>query len=100
MTPEVAAAHSTYAWDDVSPHKEAHQYCTTASPEGMTKPQGTKATSVPEKYTGTGDTFTGEMVKKYAMVNDSAYFFNFEGARKASKEVLQEYVHVDEDTAE
>ena len=69
MDPDVAAAHSTYHWDEVSPHVEAHSYCTTARPEGMTKPEGAKATKVPEKYTGTGDTFTGEMVKKYAMQN-------------------------------
>ena len=104
MDPDVAAAHGTYAWDDVAPHKEAHQYCTTKSPEGMTKPEGTKASSVPEKYTGQGDTFTGEMVKKYAMQSKvdgkDQYFFDFGGARQASKEVLQEYVHVDADTAE
>ena len=71
----------------------------------MTKPEGSKASSIPEKYTGTGgDTFTGDMVKKYAMQNKidgkDQFFFDFDGARKAANEVLQEYVHVDNDTAE
>ena len=47
---------------------------------------------IPEKYTGTGDVFMGEMIKKYAMEGgkkkgkpNGDFWFEFEGAREASK---------------
>ena len=55
----------------------------------------TKDRKIPEKYTGIGDTFTGDMIKKYAMEGgkkegkpNGQFWFEFEGAREASKIVL------------
>ena len=103
MDPDVAEAHGTYQWDQVPPHSTGHSYCQTKRPEGMGKPEegfkpGGKDRKIPEKFTGQGDSFTGEMIKKYAIEGGKSskdkkpngqFWFEFEGARQAAKEVLQ-----------
>lgn len=112
MDPDVAAAHQTYSWDQVPPSATAYMYCIKDVGEGMVKPEagfkpGEGERKLPAKYTGDGDTFTGEMVQKYATEGGKAdgkpngeFWFDFGGARKAAKQVLQDYVHIDEDHAE
>ena len=98
---------SSYDWDKVPPHSEAHNFCRkSAHPDLKIEPAGyapgESSRKVPEQY---GD-FMGDLIKKYAFEggkpgpSNGTFWFQYEGSRAAAKDVLKSYLHVDDQGAE
>lgn len=110
--PEVLQKMSKYNWEDVPPHSNAFYICnnklkvTREVAEPGFPPSADR--KLPERYQGqTGDNFMGEIISKYAMEGGKAqgkpngeFWFEWDGAEKASAQVLQDYVHIDSEDAQ
>ena len=110
--PDVLLKMSKYSWEDVPPHSNAFYICnnklkvTREVAEPGFPPSGDR--KLPERFQGqVGDNFMGEIVSKYAMEGGKAqgkpngdFWFEWDGAEKASAQVLQDYVHIDSEEAQ
>ena len=110
--PDVLKKMSTYNWEDVPPHSSAFYICnnklkvTREVAEPGFPPSGER--KLPDRYQGQiGDNFMGAIISKYAMEGgkpqgkpNGDFWFEWDGAEKASLQVLQDYLHVTAEDAQ